>query len=78
MNVTLMESVGSHKLVTVSTTGVNLLVATECVARMRTAKQSTTGPSARVLQTSLEIPSPAATQSAPGTMTVHPTKPVSS
>jgi len=77
-NVTLMESVDSHRLVTVSITGVNLLVAMECVVRMPTAKQSTTVPSAPVLLTSLATPSPAATQSAPDTMIVHQTKPVSS
>lgn len=77
-NVTLMESVDSHRLVTVRIIGVNLLVAMECVVRMPTAKQSITVPSAPVLQTSLATPSPAATQSAPDTMIVHPTKPASS
>ena len=39
MNVILMESVASHRLVIVSITGVNLLVAMECVGKMQTAKQ---------------------------------------
>lgn len=78
MNVILMESVASHRLVIVRITDVNLLVAMECVGKMQTAKQSTTGPSAHVLLTSLVTHSPAATQSAPDTMIVHLTKPVSS
>jgi len=78
MNVTLMENVANPKNVTVSIIVVNLLVVMEYAVKMPTAKQSTIVHSALVLQTSLVILLPAATQSAPDIMTVHPTRLVSS
>ena len=74
MSVILMENVDSHKHVIVKTTAVSQLVAGEFVGKMQTARQSTTGHSVLVPQTSLVILSPGATQSAPDTMTVPLTR----
>jgi len=75
-NVTLTVIVGSHKLVTASTTGVRMLVAGGPAERTLTARLLTTVPSAPALLTSWEIPSPGATLSAPDTMTAPLTRPV--
>lgn len=78
MNATLMANAANHKSVTARAIAVSLHVAMECVGKMPTVKLSTIGHSAPVLQTSSATLLPAATQSAPGIMTVPPTKLVSS
>lgn len=78
MSVTLTTSVVSLKHVIVRTIAVSLPVDEEHVGKMPIARLSTIVHSAPVPQTSLEILSPVATQSAPDTTTVPLTRLVSS
>ena len=76
-SVSVTASVVPLRSVTDNTTGVRMLAAEEPVVRMPTVKLSTTEPSVPVLLTSWVIHTPGVTLSAPDTLTVRVTRPVS-
>ena len=71
------RSVGPHRSVTASCTGVRMPAPGELVERTQTVRPSTTEPNAAVRQTSSGTRTPGVTQSAPDTETAPPTKPAS-